>query len=80
LRWSCKEIAFEEGNGGYNGRRSLFYDGQATGEFYDWGFPRCVKTVAGEFIEECSCPSALLIKAPEDAKVEQLYLDSIAKK
>ena len=77
LRWSCKEIAFEEGNGGYNGRRTLFFNGQATGKFYDWGAPRCVKTVEGALIEECSCPASDLVKAPEDAKAEQLYLDSI---
>lgn len=59
LRWSCKEIAFDEGYG-YNGMRNIFFNGDVkTGEM-------------GELTEnftwsgECKCPATDLVRAPED--------------
>lgn len=64
LRWTCKEIAFQNG---YNGLRNLFYHGQATGELSSDGHPRC------ETVAECSCSAKELMLAPEDANAKQLY-------
>lgn len=69
LRWSCKDIAWTEGErGGYNGTRSIFFNGTPSGRgmFADGSGLDCDFAVA-----ECSCPVSDLILAPEDALVRR---------
>lgn len=71
LRWSCKDIAW---SGGYNGMRSIFFNGTPTGEglFSDGSGIYCTEIVpqTNTIVRECDCPSSDLILAPEDALVE----------
>lgn len=48
LRWSCKSIAFNYPDGGYNGARHIFFNG----------------AVNDKYAPECSCPPSDLILAP----------------
>jgi hypothetical protein len=66
LRWSTKEIAWSEGVG-YNGCRTLFFDGRSTGHLLPGK-----SAVECEPAEECDCglnSDDFLILAPEDADV-----------
>lgn len=76
LRWSCKDEAIS--NGGYNGTRRLFFDGEPTGEglYSDASGLNCstfapIRNDEGlvtgyKHITECSCPVSDLVIAPED--------------
>jgi len=72
LRWSCKEIAFDD-TYGYNGSRSIFFNGVPTerGMYSDGSGLDCTTfTPEGGIVSECKCPSSDLIRAPEDAQVK----------
>ena len=72
LRWSTKEIAFSD-EGGYNGMRTIFFNGRPTGEglYHDGSGLHCSTFVEGEIVEECNCHPRDLIRAPEDAESER---------
>ncbi len=71
LRWSCKEIAFDDEHG-YNGTRHLHYKG--TVRIID-GAPQMYSDMSGvqcDFLEpECACPVECLTRASEDALVRR---------
>ena len=81
LRWSCKDEAIS--NGGYNGARSLFFDGEPTGEgmYHDGSGLNCSTHIPernekGELVRyrvvsECACSPRDLILAPEDKLVKR---------
>ena len=71
LRWSCKDIAWEEGH--YNSARSLFFKGVPSGKgmYSDNSGLDCIRIVDGVYLEECTCPASDLILAPEDSLVKQ---------
>lgn len=65
LRWSCKEVAFTPGYG-YNGSRSIFYNGSPDGK----GMYTDGSSLSCTVVEpECRCPPTDLILAPEDSLV-----------
>ena len=78
MRWSCKEIAFDDENG-YNHQRSIFFDGVPTGEgmYHDNSGLKCTQIIRDEkgeavdAVKECQCSSKDLIRAPEDILVER---------
>lgn len=69
LRWSCKDVAWSNG---YNGRRSIFFNGTPSGEgmYSDDSGLDCTKIMNDRLVEECSCPTSDLILAPEDKLVK----------
>jgi hypothetical protein len=69
LRWSCKDIAW--GESGYNGSRSLFFIGTPSGKgmHFDGSGLDCTTILNGQIVQECDCPSAELVLAPEDELV-----------
>ncbi len=70
LRWSCKEIAFDD-TYGYNGCRHIFFNGAYTGKpFHDSSGFECERIVNGEVIMECDCSPNDLVRAPEDVLVK----------
>lgn len=74
LRWSCKDIAFSDLHG-YNGSRGIFFDGEPDGRgmYHDLSGLHCSTYFperADPVVRECSCPSSMLIRAPEDALVK----------
>lgn len=60
LRWSCKEVAFTPGHG-YNGTRSIFYNGKYTGDNSYVHKP------------ECKCLPTDLILAPEEVELQKTH-------
>jgi len=75
LRWSCKHVAFSE-RGGYNGSRSIFFNGEPTGMgmFSDGSGLDCSAFFPDRenpVVVECSCPASDLILAPEDKLVSR---------
>jgi hypothetical protein len=73
LRWSCKEVAFSD-DGGYNGSRNITFDGEPSGSgmYADRSGLDCCRRKDGEFIKECTCPTADLIRATEDKDVRRV--------
>lgn len=74
LRWSCKEIAWTEtADGGYyNGMRSIFFNGETTGEMYaDQSGVRCNRMNENGYVAECTCSVKDLMIAPEDEGVKR---------
>ena len=71
LRWSTKDIAWEAR--GYNGMRSLFFEGISKGQMFSDGSGLDCTTVRedGSIVRECDCSVASLVLAPEDAQVVQ---------
>jgi|TARA_R100000789_G_C2929964_1_gene128890 hypothetical protein len=71
LRWSCKEIAFDD-EGGYNGSRNIMYKGvpNEQGMYGDSSGLSCTVVKDGKMIEECKCPIKDLIRAEEDKLVK----------
>jgi len=76
LRWSCKEIAFSGDGLGYNGCRSIFFNGEPTGHgmFQDGSGLDCStyfpdREGENKLIRECTCSPRDLIRAPEDTLV-----------
>lgn len=73
-RWACKGIAWtpkdKEGNGTYNGCRSIFHFGvlAAPGSASTW---TKIDPDTGEWVEECKCPSSDLVLAPEQLRDEK---------
>ena len=69
LRWSCKEIAFDDDHG-YNGRRNIRYCGTP---LYVDGVPQMHGDLSGlqcsYTVAECDCPVTCLVRAPEDQLV-----------
>lgn len=75
LRWSCKEIAFDDGYG-YNGCRNIFFMGEPTGKgMHSDGSGLDCNTYFPErdnpIVKECDCSPSDLIRAPEDAMVKR---------
>lgn len=75
LRWSCKEIAFDD-VGGYNGSRNIFFNGEpdGTGMFSDGSGLSCSTFFPDRenpVVKECSCLANDLIRAPEDKDVRR---------
>jgi hypothetical protein len=70
LRWSTKDIAWQEGYG-YTGVRTLFFKGtpSGTGMYSDHSGLDCTKIKDGKSVHECECPAKDLILAPEDKLV-----------
>ena len=75
LRWSCKEIAFDDQHG-YNGCRSIFFGGEPCGRgmYLDMSGLSCSTYFSDRdnpIVHECACPLSDLIRAPEDAMVKR---------
>lgn len=78
LRWSCKDIAFQDGYG-YNGMRRIFFNGTPSdkGMYSDGSGLDCTMLYKDEkgnvtgIVKECQCPPTDLIRAPEDVLVKQ---------
>lgn len=75
LRWSTKKIAFSpeanNGQGGYNGTRHIFFIGELTGDgmYPDLSGLHCATYFperADPIVAECQCNACDLIRAPED--------------
>lgn len=74
LRWSCKDLAISEGK--YNGTRSLFFNGEPTGEgmYSDGSGLHCSTYFIGRenpIVRECECSASDLVLAPEDKLVRR---------
>lgn len=71
LRWSCKDIAWDEGYG-YNSSRHIFFNGTPSGKgmYSDGSGLDCTYMKDGKHFEECKCPASDLILAPEDELVK----------
>ena len=73
IRWSCKEIAFDD-VGGYNSSRNIFFLGVP--KMNEDGSPKMHDDMSGldcfDFdAVECECPAFDLIRAPEDKLVRR---------
>jgi hypothetical protein len=74
LRWSCKDEAITMNS--YNGQRSLFFNGEPTGEgMYQDGSglhtSKYFKDRADPVVRECSCNTDCLVLAPENKLVKR---------
>lgn len=68
LRWSCKDIAFDD-EYGYNGSRNLFFKGTPIRN--EDGSPKMYSDGSGMECDfygstECACSPRDLVRAPED--------------
>ena len=67
LRWSCKTQAIsydKDGNGRYNGTRSIFFKGQYDPSVDAHGWDKCHQVVRDVLVQECACSSRKLILLP----------------
>jgi hypothetical protein len=67
LRWTCKEVAWTDGEG-YNGSRNVFFEGHIydTLAYKEGTYADRVKAHMTKSVPECNCPIKNWILAPEE--------------